>query len=232
MTGIPTNPLTLRLRALKKALDELTIETSEFNIGIEQELKPRRYVDGVLTTFHMEDSSLATGGAAIEVISLAGGGTYKIHYDKIHFCLYDFFTNLGSILDRLAYEINLFYRLGKWEENRLDWVKLTDIKKEYFALLLKKDVKLSQYIKSQILFFNKATKYRNRLIHDSILNAHLEHNNYPTQFHFSIIMSGNDNKDFDAVEYCLKCKIRIQRLLNHSYKLILDNIKLNGLPPW
>ena len=226
LTGIAANTLTLRLRTLKKALENLTIEIDAVNFAI------KNHRTGIGGTLNTESSHLETGGAAIEEIKLDGGGVYQLHYAKIYLALYEFFTNLGSILDRLAYEINLLYKLGKWENERLDWNKLTDTKQRFTCLLEKKDSNLSRFIENQRAYFKEANNYRNRLIHDSVLSVDIEHGGHPTQFRPVLINGKQTQKPVEASEFCKECKTDVLNLLNRSYEIILQNIDSRGNPPW
>jgi len=238
LTGIPANPLTLRLRALQKALNKLEREIDHVNAEIEgatnvQFGKSKSF--STQGTFHTQDSSLETGGAPIEEISFPGNKTIRFHYDKVYFALYDFFTNLGSVLDRLAYEINLLYELGDWVEERIDWLRLINPRNRFLCCLSDKDKNLAEFIQAQATNFKKIPTYRNRLIHDSIIHTDIETAGFPRRFQVFLPRDPNKQKtqrDVDAVEFCKKTKADVLKLLDESYRLMLQHHKSHGNPPW
>lgn len=238
LTEIPINPLTLRLRALQKALNQLEEEINHINAEIQEATndqfdKSRFFTMG--RTFHAQDSSLETGGAPVEEISFPGNKTIRFHYDKVYFALYDFFTNLGSVLDRLAYEINLLYELGDWLEERIDWFRLVNPRNRFLCCLNNKDKNLAEFIQAQATNFKRMLTYRNRLIHDSIIRADIETVGFPHKFHVFLPRDPNKQKtqrDVDAVVFCKKTKANVLKLLDEGYRLMLQHHKNYGNPPW
>jgi len=188
---------------------------------------------GMMRSLHLQDSVLKTGGAAIEEVVLDNGKVIIMQYDKVHFALYEFFTNLGSILDRLAYEINLLYELGDWVKERLDWRRLTN--QHYLNKLNGKDQNLTKFIQAQKSNFRKIHKYRNRLVHDSIISADIETVGFPYRFHVYLPRNPNNTNspmDVDAIEFCRKAKADVLKLLDGSYELMLQHLQSHGTPPW
>ncbi len=238
LTRVATNPLTLRLRTLQEVLHKLEIEINYINAEIEKttsEQFNKSKPFGTMISLHTQDSQLETGGAAIEEISLPGNKSITLRYDTVHFALYDFFTNLGSILDRLAYEINLLYELGDWVKDRLDWVKLTNLSDRFLCGLSVKDQNLAEFIKGQKVNFEKVLNYRNRLIHDSIISTGIEMIGFPHEFHVFLLQDLEDAKsqiDEDAIKFCEKVKADVLKLLDGSYKLMLQHLQTHGKPPW
>lgn len=238
LTEIPTNPLTLRLRALQKALNQLEEEINYINAEIEETTydqfdKSKFFL--MQRTFNAQDSSLETGGAPIEEINFPGNKTIRFHYDKVYFALYDFFTNIGSVLDRLAYEINLLYELGDWLKDKLDWLKLTNQRDKFFRGLNVKDQNLAKFIQDQKPNFEKVPDYRNRLIHDSIISTDIETVGFPYKFHVFLPQDPKDAKsqmDVDGTEFCKKAKADVLKLLDRSYELMLQHLQTHGNPPW
>ncbi|MFC2003019.1 hypothetical protein ACFLV4_03635 [Chloroflexota bacterium] len=233
LTGIPTNPLTLRLRSLQKALNRLDRKISDVNSAIKRIAASGMF--GMKGQLHLQNSRLKTGGAAIEEISFDNDKAITIYYDKVHFALYEFFSNLGSILDRLAFEINLLYVLGNWINGKLDWLRITNPAGTFFLQLERKDKDLAHFIQAQKVYFQKVLDYRNRLIHDSIISANIDRNGFPRKFHIFLSQDPNDINspmNVDAIEFCKKSKNDVLKLLEGSYVLILQNLHNHGNPPW
>lgn len=238
LTDIPVNPLTLRLRTLRKALNQLKEEVNHVNAEIEKTVndqfdKSKSF--GVGITFNAQDSSLETGGAPIEEISFPENKTIRFHYDKVYFALYDFFTNLGSVLDRLAYEINLLYQLGDWLKERLGWFKLIEPTNRFLSCLNVKDKNLAEFIQAQITNFKKIPGYRNRLIHDSTIATNIKTIDFPPKF--QVFLPRDSNKpespmNVDAIEFCEEAKADVLKLLDGSYELMLQYLQSHGKPPW
>lgn len=238
LTEIPINPLTLRLRALQKALKQIEEEINHVNAEIEKTTKDqldKSKFFSMQRSFNAQDSSLETGGAPIEEISFPANKTIRFHYDKVYFALYDFFTNLGSVLDRLAYEINLLYELGDWIEERIDWFRLVNQRNRFLCCLNNKDKNLAELIQAQVTNFKKVPTYRNRLIHDSIISTNIETIGFPHKFQVLLPREPNKQKslrDVDAIEFCKKAKTGVLKLLDGSYELMLQHFQTFGKPPW
>jgi len=237
-TGVPTNALTLRLRTLQDVLHRLEEEINHINAQIKESTNDQfnkgNHLPGNVR-LHTQDSQLETGGAAIEEISLSENQPIVFRYDTVHFALYDFFTNLGSILDRLAYETNLLYVLGDWVKDRLDWLRLTNLGARFLNDLSCKDKNLAKFIQDQTANFEKLPDYRNRLIHDSIISTAIEKVGFPFKFHVFLPRNPRDAgsvMDLNAIEYCKKAKADVLKLLDQSYKLMLQNLQTHGKPPW
>ena len=236
------NSLTLRLRALSKALDKLKREVNRINNAIQKianvELDENKSFS-LYGKFHSQDSHLKTEGAPAEELEI---GTFHklrhvIYHKHIHNALFDYFTNLGSVLDRAAYEVNHFYQLGDWIKDQIDWTKLTNPNNKLKLLdkLVIKNPELSKYIREQSIYFKDINGYRNRLIHDAVLNTKIDSEGFPRKFYIYLpnnpsIPNSKNNKD--AVEYCNSLKKSVLKLLNGIYYQILANIESNGKPPW
>ena len=153
----------------------------------------------------------------------------------VHFSIFDFFVNLMSILDRLAYEINLLYELGDWVEENMDWLKLTNPKNRFLCCLNVKDKKLAGFIKAQKTSFAQVPAYRNRLIHDSIISTRIERVDSPFKFQVFLPQKPTKQKskaDVDLIRFCEKAKVDILNLLDESYRLMLQHYQNYGRPPW
>ena len=237
LTRIPTNPLTLRLRALQNSLKHLEDEINAVNREIRKSANNQfnrgaGFSWGI--TLHTQDSQLETGGAAIEEIHLPQNRTIEFRYDTVHFALFDFFSNFASILDRLALEINLLYQLGDWLEERLGWTKLTNPRNRFLCCLNAKDQELADFIKNQRLNFKNIPNFRNRLLHDSIILIDINLVHFALDFK---IFSGDPNKQkaqkgIYAIKFCKKAKADVLKLLDGSYELMLGYLKTHGQPPW
>lgn len=235
------NPLTLRLRSLTKALNKLKREVNKTNTSIKKitntQLQKSNY-SGISGTLHLQDSHLKTEGAPVEEIEF---GTYPpeklyIYHKNVHSALFDYFVNLNSILDRLAYEINMLYGFGEWIKDRLDWNKLVNPKKlRFLNHLVCKDVNLGTFIKKQITNFEKVNSYRNRLLHDGLISTKIEREGFPRKFYVFLPQEPNDinsSSNVDAIEYCKGLKANILTLLDGSYKLMVQHYQTHGEPPW
>lgn len=235
------NPLTLRLRSLTKALNKLKREVNKTNTSIKKVTKSQLQKSnhfGMSGIFHSQDSHLKTEGAPVEEIELGTDPPAKlyIYHKNIHSALFDYFANLHSILDRLAYEVNMLYELGNWIEDRLDWNKLVNPKKQRLLnRLVCKDVNLGTFIKKQIKNFENVSFYRNRLLHDGFISTKIEREGFPREFCVFLPQEPNDvnsSNDVNAIVYCKGLKANILTLLDESYKLMLQHYQTHGKPPW
>ena len=113
LSAIQGNPLTIRLLALDEALKHFNnakrIEKGIKQLRREQFDKAEPFL--MQGTWQAESSSLNTRGAPIEIIDI-GGEHFELKHIDIQLALYEFFTNFGSIIDRLTFEINMLYSLG------------------------------------------------------------------------------------------------------------------------
>jgi len=224
LSAIRGNPLTIRLLALNDALEHFgnakTIDKKIKEKAEEQYQKSKCF--SMHGTWKAEDSSLNTKGAPIEIINI-GGEQLELKYVDIQFGLYEYFTNFGSVIDRLAYEIDKLYEL-KIPERYLDWGKLT-CKSELDKLSRKNDV-LTNLLSEYQSNFYAATRYRNRLIHDGIINFEVE-----SSFRGVLIGLGENPDDdesafnVDAIRFCEDKRKEVLTLLNESYKLMLQDYK-------
>ena len=236
------NSLTLRLRSISKAHDRLKIEIHKVNTEINKTAQSQFSQNqpfGWGGTFHTQSSNLKTEGAPIDEIKIGSdtGNKLYIYHKKIHYALYDFFIDLSSILDRLFYEINMLYKLGNWEKGCLDWNKLVNPKKpDKLQILKQKDGRLSKFIENMSGNFNRVSSYRNRLIHDAIVHTNIGRTiQIPRMFQVLLPDEPNNlisTNYVDATDYCKKLKSDVLKLLDGSYKLIIENIKTSGNPPW
>ena len=142
---------------------------------------------------------------------------------------YKFFTNFGSVMDRLAIEIELLYGI---EENKIDWTKLIDKRQKHnraWKKLFSKDSHLALYIEKYRSIFEKAYDYRNRLIHvglvDFTVNYHDPYNNYPGFFIILGNKSNNTTYNDDALKLCTSIKKDLLELLDSSYEMMIRYYK-------
>ncbi|MFC2017321.1 hypothetical protein ACFLUD_02775 [Chloroflexota bacterium] len=221
LSAINANPLTIRLLALDEALKHFnnakTIDKKIKELAREQFDKNKFFLMG--GTWNAESSSLNTRGAPIEIIEIAGERLEFKHID-IHLALYEFFTNFGSVVDRLAYEIDKFYELNI-SRYYLDWGKLTS-KPELDKLSRKNEVLAKLLSEYRNKFYN-ATRYRNRLTHDGIIHFEVECR------HTGVFIGLGENPDdesafnVDAIRFCEDKKEEVLTLLDESYKLMLQD---------
>ena len=222
LSAIKANPLTIRLLALNEAIEHFNnakmIDKKIKELAREQFDKNKFFQ--MAGTWIAESSPLNTKGAPIEIIEIAGE-RLELRYIDIHLALYEFFTNFGSVLDRLAYEIDKFYKLNI-PRYSLDWGKLTS-KSELDKLSRKNEV-LANLLDEYHNNFYTATRYRNRLTHDGIIHFEVEHT-----YKGVIINLGekpdDDESNFnvDAIRFCEDKKEGVLTLLDESYKLMLKD---------
>lgn len=228
----PANVLTIRLLTLKNALENLEKEIGKADriievASVDSLKKCQRF--GLHIRLHMQDSKLETRGAPVDEIEIDGHDKIIcIRHHKIHDALYSFFSNAGSILDRLAYEINLIYLHRDWKGQQLSWGKITNSNDKYIVELHEKNAGLSDFIKEKRKNYDVVCEYRNRLIHDNILVSKISNkeNTFPVRFEIRIpdYSSEEDEAEpIDAIDYCRKVKTDILQLLDRSYKLILND---------
>jgi len=231
LSAIQGNPLTIRLLALNEALKHFdnakTIDKKIKELARAQFDKNKFFT--MSGTWIAENSSLNTKGAPIEKIEIAGERFECRHID-IHLMLYEFFTNFGSILDRLAYEINMLYDLGI-PKVKIDWGQLT--KKTNSTKLEGKDKNLAVSLWDYTGKLQTATRYRNRIVHDGIIKVETDISVSGLRVNLT---QDPDNEaspmNVDAVSFCEETKVDILKLLDKSYELILQHIKIQGKPPW
>ncbi|MFC2033987.1 hypothetical protein ACFLTT_01095 [Chloroflexota bacterium] len=169
LSAIRGNPLTIRLLALDEALklfDNAKATDKKIKEQVREQLSKKKsfLMSG---TWKAESSSLNTMGAPIEAIEIGGEEPLEFRYVDIHLALYEFFSNFGSVIDRLAYEIDKLYELNI-PRRYLGWGKLTS--KSELDKLSRKDEVLANILCEYQKNFCTATRYRNRLIHDGIIN--------------------------------------------------------------
>jgi len=233
LTAVIANPLTIRLLALRKALDQLrsNIDTTSGRIN---RLKRRQFdKDGQTLmgiTWNAQDSQADTLGAPILEIKIGENKPFEFQYAMLHLALYEFFTNFGSILDRLAYEINMLYNL-RLPKLTIDWGQLT--KETNLTILAGKDNNLSASLSDYIGKIKTAIRYRNRIVHDGVIKVEVD----TIGMGLSVNLAQDpDNEDspmnVDAISFCEETEADILKLLDGSYELILQHIGTQGKPPW
>jgi hypothetical protein len=238
LTDIPANPLTIRLLALRGAIIQLESNANPINEAIKKQAdrafsKGKMFgIGGTLVT--QQSGSIKTSGAPIEVIRISGKRKpIEWSYYITHLALYEFFSNLSSVTDRLAFEIDLLYKLNI---RKVDWPKLTDMspsKDKHWKSLNNKDSNLARFINNYAPKFVKALAYRNRLVHDGIIR--LEANFSVSGLSIYLAQNPDDVNaimDVDALIFCKHTKEDILRLLDRSYDLMLQHHKTHGNPPW
>jgi len=218
------NPLTIRLFALDKALELFdNVKTINKKLKKLEEKQLRENISsGMSGRWQGKSSSSDTKGAPIETIEFAGE-VFDLRYNYIQLALYESFTNFGSILDRLAYEINRLYELAI-PRHSLDWKKLTS--EPELCKLSVKNQDLAELLSKYRNNFHTAIRYRNRLIHDGIIDFKVEQEHkcrYP-EFRIKLRKTpDDDNSPFsvDAIEFCEDKREATLTLLNRSYELML-----------
>ena len=229
LTRSPGNPLTIRLLAVKEALKKLEDYIGELDLKIktqaEKQFKTNKFFS-MGGTFYGKDSLSDSSGAPIEKIEIEADGKkiiLELKWVTIHLALYEFFTNFGSVMDRLAYEINVLYELN---EKKIDWPKLIDKRKnndKVWKSLCKKDEILAVIIEDYSPKFKTANLYRNRLVHDGLIDF-----NPDISFRGINIFLGqnpDDNTspmDVNAIEFCKQTKTDMLGLLDKSYDLMIQ----------
>jgi hypothetical protein len=219
LSAIQANPLTVRLLALNEAIEHFNnakmIDKKIKELAREQFDKNKFFQ--MTGTWIAESSLLNTKGAPIEIIEIAGE-RLELRYIDIQLTLYEFFTNFGSVLDRLAYEIDKLYELNI-PRYYLGWGKLTS-KSE----LSRKNEALANLLGEYHNKFYTATRYRNRLTHDGTIHFEAEIS------HRGVFIGLGENPDndesnfnVDAIKFCEDKKEEVLTLLDESYKLMLKD---------
>ncbi len=233
LSAILGNPLTIRLLALDSAIEKFS-NFKDIGKRIEeisrQEIDRKQYFS-MVTSREAENSPLGTMGAPIEIIDTTGERFVSKHVD-IQLALYDFFVNFGSIVDRLAYEIDRLFCL-RIPQNILDWNTLVNQKKKYSNELNKKNHDLTDLLTKYVQKFESASKYRNRLVHDGIIACEVTN----TFIKSGIMLAEDPNNDnsqmnVDAIKFCEDTRKELINLLEQSYTIMLKNIDRFGNPPW
>ncbi|NQT04955.1 MAG: hypothetical protein HQ577_02990 [Dehalococcoidia bacterium] len=236
LTGETANPLTLRLLAFREALSQLEVNVNPIKeaIKIQSEKKFNKgKIFEVSGTYHAQDSYLKTGGAPIELIEISGKRKpIAFHYDCAYLALYSFFTNLGSVLDRLTYEIDMLYSLKITRSERY-WSTLIKDTKPYLGKLKVKDGNLADLLVDYAGKFSSAIRYRNRMVHDGVIRLSLS----SPYLKFDLMLAQDPNDDVspmnvNAIEFCKEVKYNLLKLADKSYKLMLKRLQSHGNPPW
>ena len=234
LTAPIANPLTIRLLALRKALKQLKsmINTTRAKIKKQKDEEYDKHNCCVMQgTFKAEGSPADTLGAPIQTIKIGENKPFDFQHAMVHLALYEFFTNLGSILDRLALEINMLYELGI-PKDKIDWGKLAN-KEANLTKLEGKDKNLSASLRDYIEKFKTAVRYRNRIVHDGMIKVEID----ISIMGLSVNLAQDPDNETspmnkDAVSFCEETKADILKLLDGSYELILQHIETQGKPPW
>lgn len=239
LTSSPGNPMTIRLLAVRKALNQLEDYVKPMDTAIKTTVDKLMREDKTLSmggTFHGKDSSIETGGAPIETIEISRISGEKqlsieFEYNRIHLPLYEFFTNFGSALDRLVYEINRLYVITA---GLIDWSRLTNTEKyKHWDTLNTKNDGLAEHIRNSAAKFSKAIRYRNRLIHDGLIK--FEADISIEGIYIRLPEKPDDDKSnitIDALDFCLQAKADLLATLDVSYKLMIKHYENHGNPPW
>jgi hypothetical protein len=236
LTGETANPLTIRLHATQEAINKLETAVNTIKEAIAKQSQKqfgKGKMFGMGVQFEAQDSLTETGGAPVLIIKIQGKKKpFKFHYDIAHLSLYEFFTNFGSVLERLTYEIDRLYSLTIPPKNRY-WGTLTNAKSKYLTKLAAKNNSLADLLKSHAGELKTATQYRNRMVHDGVIRISPD---------FSLpkcdvmLAEDPDNDEspmnVNATEFCKNTKSNLLKLLDKSYDLMLQHHKTHGNPPW
>lgn len=233
LTAPIANPLTIRLLALRKALKQLesSINTTRGKIKKQVEEQFAKHKSfGMQGTFEAQGSSADTLGAPILEIEIGENKPFKFQHAMVHLALYEFFTNFGSILDRLAYEINMLYNL-QIPKVKIDWGQLT--KETNLTKIGDKDKELAASLGNYMGKLKTATRFRNRIVHDGMIKVDID----ISIMGLSVNLAQDPDNETspmnkDAVSFCEETKADILKLLDGSYELILQHIETQGKPPW
>jgi hypothetical protein len=110
------NPLTIRLCLLQEAFVNL------FNarLNIRQKTSSPGY------TYHPAQTMHVSGIASSMVVTTSGhiGETFPLPLHEIYKNFYAYCSFFSAVLDRMAYEIHILYKIGK--PNIIDWRKFKD----------------------------------------------------------------------------------------------------------
>lgn len=238
LTGERANPLTIRLYNIQDKLKELEKIVEDASSRISRYVEAKFNRGEIAGIHHSLVTSSSTGtftaGAPTEKIELDGvEEALEINTFKPHVLLYELFTNFGSVLDRLAFEINLLYNL---RVHNVNWSKLVDIRPsndKYFKALRNKDAQLADLIVSFSSKLKKTIGYRNRLVHDGIIRVYADINF--TGLNLMLAEDPNDNQSqmsLVAIDFCKKARLNILKVLDESYRLMLKHLQSHGNPPW
>ena len=237
LTGERANPLTIRLFGVRNKLGQLERIVNEVKSKIKEQEKAQFSAGrpfGIKGTYITSSStSVETGGAPVERLEISDvKETIEFRHIEVHSLLYELFISFGSILDRLAYEINLLYNL---DIQKVDWPKLigSPDKAKNLDLLGGKDERLANFVSRAAPKFEKALSYRNRLVHDGIIRIDTD----ISLQGLSVILAEDPNNNrspmnVNAIDFCKRAKVGILELLNESYRLMLEYHKGHGNPPW
>lgn len=224
----PGNPMTIRLRALGEALSRMC--TYVESLG--QEIKSiangqfeKKTFFFLTERFYGKDGASGGSGAPVEIIEIQHDGKktrLEFRWVDVHLALYGFFTNFGSVLDRLSYEVNLLYQLGA---RRIDWPRLLGVGHESpktWNSLNGKDAQLASFIRTQAPTVERASLYRNRLVHDGLIDFNPEISYRGITIWLRRPRDNSSPMNANALEFCKQAKSDVLKLLDGSYFLMLQ----------
>jgi len=181
--------------------------------------------------FHGGDAGPDGRGAPVDKVQFTVQGwprTVEFKWIEMHLALYAFFSNFGSILDRLSFEVNLMYEL---RARKVDWAKLLGVPPfpvKLLQALHEKDAKLADFVKSQAPLFEKAIGYRNRLVHDGLIefNPEITHRGIAVWLRENPSDAASE-MNVNALAFCGRTKADMLNLLNQSYSQMLAYFRAN-----
>lgn len=229
LAGEPANPLTIRLFNIHNKIKQLNeiVETISSEITGHTGI----YVSQVTSS----STGIHTAGAPTErIVRDDDTKPIETYTVDLHVLLYELFANFGSVLDRLSFEINLFYNLGVLRNVSLS--KILDDRPSHDTPLktfLSKDTELADLLMNSYPLFKQAIGYRNRLLHDGIIRIRTDIS--IKGYKVMLAQNPKDDKspmDIDAIEFCKEAKYNLLKLVDRSYNLMIQRIHTHGNPPW
>lgn len=222
------NPMTIRLRATRETLDGIGKAVRQANHFAEQMGLPIPPLSSDGNLFNWLHKTTPLSGAGFKMPRFRdpnAGKKLKIHLAELHKHLYSFYTNGGSCLDRLGWELNRVYGLGlsvraadfgtvrgiveKEKEQRPGLYRLFD----------------SQVCKDAVNFMT----YRQHMVHDGIVPLEVRERVYlPDGFDEQHQPTGFSR---EPVGLCQQHFAAIEGLIDAAYRVMWEEYQVKGEPP-
>lgn len=154
---------------------------------------------------------------------------YGLRTIRIHDFLDRFFSSHAAALDRFAWEVNDLYSLAI-NPKRLDWGALQGHK-----LLARKATNLADHIANFDGAARSITAYRNRYLHDGLLEIHVYINQVRDEWEILVRSDPADRTlpfNVNAANLVRRAMDDLPAFLDEAYRLMLEYLQQHGQPPW
>jgi hypothetical protein len=200
------NPLTIRLCLLQEVFGKL----------FDARLKIRQKTSNPGYTYHQSQVAYVSGVTSSMVVTMPGymGETFSLDLHEIYKNTYAFCSFFSAVLDRLAFEIHILYKIGN--QDIIDWRKFKNKNGkngDLFNDLVQKNKMLSDVIFKND--FSRILEVRDSFEHGKKMEISATSLN--ADFDFTIKCDGTENK---VVEFFYVQIVNLLNLCENFYKSI------------